>query len=70
MFSRDEFMSYVGSASGSSYAAGLKAIESIYGVDIDGEYAWEINAAICSRNLSRIKEVRNLIKQNLKDEVT
>ena len=39
MFSRDEFMSYVGSASGSSYAAGLKAIESIYGVDIDGEYA-------------------------------
>lgn len=25
MFSRDEFMSYVGSASGSSYAAGLKA---------------------------------------------
>lgn len=39
MFSRDEFMSYVGSASGSSYAAGLKAIESIYGVDIDAEYA-------------------------------
>ena len=39
MFSREEFMSYVGSASGSSYAAGLKAIESIYGVDIDAEYA-------------------------------
>ena len=38
MFSRDEFMSYVGSASGSSYATGLKAIESIYGVDIDAEY--------------------------------
>ena len=39
MFSREEFMSYVGSASGSSYAAGLKAIESVYGVDIDAEYA-------------------------------
>ena len=39
MFSRDEFMSYVGSASGDSYAVGLKAIESIYGVDIDVEYA-------------------------------
>ena len=38
MFNRDEFMSYVGSASGSSYAAGLKAIESIYGVDVDAEY--------------------------------
>lgn len=38
MFNRDEFMSYVGSASGSNYAAGLKAIESIYGVDVDVEY--------------------------------
>ena len=38
MFDKDGFMPYVGSASGSSYAGGLKAIETIYGIDIDAEY--------------------------------
>ena len=38
MFSRDEFISYVGSASGSSYAAGLKNIEKLYNINIDAEY--------------------------------
>ena len=38
MFNKDGFMSYVGSASGSSYAGGLKAIENIYEVNIDNEY--------------------------------
>lgn len=38
MFSRDEFISYVGSASGSSYAAGLKNIEKLYNINVDVEY--------------------------------
>ena len=38
MFDRDSFVTYVGPASGTSYAAGLSNIESLYGADIDAEY--------------------------------
>lgn len=65
MFSRDEFMSYVGSASGSSYAAGLKAVESIYGVDIDAEYA-EDKCRNLFRKLEQDKISTELNKTELK----
>lgn len=39
MFNRDKFMAFVGEKSGSSYASGLKRIESLYSVDVDSEYA-------------------------------
>lgn len=38
MFKREGFMAYVGDRSGSSYASGLKNIESLYGTDIEAEY--------------------------------
>ena len=65
MFSRDEFVSYVGSASGSSYAAGLKAIESIYGVDIDAEYARD-NCRNLLQKIEQDKRNTELNKTELK----
>ena len=35
MFDREQYMKYVGSKSGSSYASGLVRIEKIYAVSID-----------------------------------
>lgn len=65
MFNRDEFMSYVGSASGSSYAAGLKAIESIYGVDVDAEYT-EDKCRNLFYKLEQDKKSTELTKTELK----
>ena len=38
MFDRKAFMEYVGEKSGTSYASGLKRIETDYGVDLESEY--------------------------------
>ena len=38
MFDREEFIAYVGSNSGTSYASGLKNIEKLYNISIDAEY--------------------------------
>ena len=54
MFEKDQFVEYVGAASGSSYASGLSNIERLYGVDIDGEYEKDS----CNELLSRLDELK------------
>lgn len=65
MFNKDGFMSYVGSASGSSYAGGLKAIENIYEVNIDNEYEKDKCFALL-RTLEFDKKSTELNKTELK----
>ncbi len=52
MFNKDGFVSYVGNASGSSYVAGLKAIETEYNVDIEKEHTKDK----CSALLNKIEQ--------------
>lgn len=54
MFEKDQFVEYVGAASGSSYASGLSNIERLYSVDIDGEYEKDS----CKELLSRLDELK------------
>ena len=65
MFNKDGFISYVGSASGSSYAAGLKAVENIYGVDVDIEYKRDKCIALLAK-LEQDKKNADLHKTELK----
>jgi|GEM_PF-2200208 len=54
MFEKDQFVEYVGAASGSSYASGLSNIERLYSVDIDGEYEKDS----CKELLSQLDELK------------
>ncbi len=63
MFNKDGFVSYVGSASGSSYVAGLKAIETEYNVDIEKEHTKDN----CSALLNKIEQDKQ--KYSLSDAV-
>ena len=54
MFEKDQFVEYVGAASGSSYASGLSNIERLYSVDIDEEYEKDS----CKELLSRLDELK------------
>ena len=65
MFNRDDFMPYVGSASDSSYATGLKAIEGVYDIDIDAEYVGDKCHKILQK-LEQDKRSSELNKTELK----
>lgn len=64
MFDRKGFAEYVGGTSGNSYASGLANIESIYNVDIDGEYEKDWCVSLLSK-IENDKKRKDLSENDL-----
>lgn len=71
MFDREQYMKYVGSKSGSSYASGLVRIEKIYAVSIDEAYqADQCNNLLAQLEADKINPALDAKEQKQRSDMT
>ena len=71
MFDREQYMKYVGSKSGSSYASGLVRIEKIYAVSIDEAYqADQCNNLLAQLEADKVNPALDAKEQKQRSDMT